>query len=159
MDYKLNAPAPTVLELLTTPKWLEARCIAMGEISASVKARKKADQITITMKRRVRRELPGMLAKVLSPESDIVLEEIWSVGDKGQATGSMTVELVGQPVRISAEFSLSVAGKGCTYRITHHAKSSVPFLGGSIEKFAQKQSEEACAQELDYLADFLKQAR
>jgi len=34
----------------------------------------------------------------------------------------------------------------------------VPFLGGSIEKFAQKKSEEACADELDYLADALKKA-
>ena len=66
---------------------------------------------------------------------------------------------VGQPVRLSAEFSLSAAGKGCVYDISHSAKSSVPFLGGSIEKFAQKQSEEACADELDYLTAALKKTK
>ncbi len=159
MEHKLNAPAQTVLDLLTNAKWLEARCLALGDISASVKTKKKAGQVTVTMQRHVRRELPGMLAKVLPSESDLVLEETWTLGDKGEASGSMTVELVGQPVKLSAEFSLAASGKGCVYRITHKAKSTVPFLGGSIEKFAQKQSEDACADELDYLTDFLKKAQ
>ena len=159
MQHKLNAPAQTVLDLLTNAKWLEARCLALGDISASVKTKKKAGQVIVTMHRRISRELPGMLAKVLPPESDMVLEETWTLGDKGEATGSMTVEMVGQPVRLGAEFSLSASGKGCVYDISHSAKSSVPFLAGSIEKFAQKKSEEACSDELEYLADALKKAK
>jgi len=54
---------------------------------------------------------------------------------------------------------LSAAGKGCVYGICHGAKCSVPFLGGSIEKFAKKQSEEACADELDYLTSALKKTK
>ncbi len=159
MQYKINAPVQSVLDLLTNAKWLEARCLALGDISASVKTKKKAGQCIVTMHRRVSRELPGILAKVLPPESDLVLEETWILGDKGEATGSMSVEMVGQPVRLSAEFSLRATGKGCVYDITHSAQSSVPFLGGSIQKFAQKQSEEACDDELEYLANALKMAK
>ena len=39
MQHKLNAPAQTVLDLLTNAKWLESRCLALGDISASVKTK------------------------------------------------------------------------------------------------------------------------
>jgi hypothetical protein len=158
MEQKFNVPAAVVLELLTNAKWLEARCLAMGELSASVKAKKKAGQIHVTMKRRLRRDLPGVLAKVLSPESDLVMEEVWTLEEGGEASGTMDVEIVGQPVRLNADFELLQSGKGCIYRITHRAKASVRLVGGTIERFATKQTEEACALELKYLADYLKKA-
>jgi len=158
MEQKFNASAATVLGLLTNAKWLEERCLALGEISASVKVKKKGGQIHITMQRRLRRELPGVLARVLSPESDLVMQEVWTLAEGGEASGSMDVEIVGQPVRLGADFALVQSGKGCIYRITHNAKSSVPLVSGAIERFAKKQTEEACAQEWKYLADHLKKA-
>ena len=140
MQSKFTAPAQTVLDLLTNAKWLEARCLALGDISASVKTKKKAGQVIVTMHRRISRELPGMLAKVLPPESGMVLDETWTLGDKGEATGSMTVEMVGQPVRLGAEFSLSASVKGAVYDISHSAQSSVPFLCGSLGKFTHNTS-------------------
>ena len=64
MEQKYGAPMDKVFTLLTDPKWLEARSLAVGELSASVKAKKKGGAVVLSMKRRVRRDLPGMLAKV-----------------------------------------------------------------------------------------------
>ncbi|MEY2953507.1 MAG: hypothetical protein RLZZ401_1594 [Pseudomonadota bacterium] len=156
MEQKYSAPTDKVFALLTDPKWLEARSLALGELSASVKAKKSAKGVALTMKRRVKRELPGLVAKVMPPEADLVFEEAWSAEADGARTGSLHMEAVGQPITMSAEFTLSPAGKGCIYSITHKCKSSVPLIGGVIAKFAQGQVEEGCADEFKYLVDYLK---
>jgi uncharacterized protein YndB with AHSA1/START domain len=156
MEQKYSAPMDKVFALLTDPKWLEARCLAVGELSASIKAKKKNGGVVIAMTRRVRRELPGVLARVMSPESDLVFEETWSAEEDGRRTGTLTMDAVGQPVRMTATFELAPSGKGCVYRITHKCKSGVPLIGGIVEKFAQEQVEEGCADEFRYLVDYLK---
>ncbi len=156
MEKKLNAPLDKVFGLLTDPKWLEARCLAMGELSANCKVKKAAGGATVTMKRRVRRELNAVISKVLNPESDIELVEQWSV-EKDRRGGTFTLQIVGKPISVTAEFELVPEGKGCIYRIQHHAKVQVPLIGGVVAKFVIGQTEQGCADELDYLADYLKQ--
>ncbi|MCU0924078.1 MAG: DUF2505 domain-containing protein [Burkholderiaceae bacterium] len=118
MKQKYNAPVNTVFALLTDPKWLELRGLALGELSAEVDAKKSAQGVQISMTRRVRRELPALVAKVLPSESTLQLAEIWTPVGGGYA-GTLSMEIDGQPVRMSAEFSLEPAGKGCVYRIEH----------------------------------------
>lgn len=157
MEQKYSAPADKVYALLTDPKWLEARCLALGELSASVKVKKAAGGgVVVTMKRRVERDLPALIAKVLPAESDLVLEEKWSAEEDGTRTGTMTLDIVGQPVTMSAEFELAPAGKGSVYRITHRCRSSIPLVGGTVAKFAQGQVESGCADEFAYLVRYLK---
>jgi Protein of unknown function (DUF2505) len=156
MEQKYSASADKVFALLTDPKWLEARSLALGELSASVKARKSGGGVALTMTRRVRRDLPGLLAKVMSPESDLVFEETWSAQSEGSRRGKLTMDAIGQPVKMTAEFELVPAGKGCLYRITHKCKSSVLLIGGAVEKFALGQVETGCADEFAYLVEYLK---
>ena len=156
MEQKYNAPMDKVFALLTDPKWLEARSLALGELSASVRAKKSGGSVLLTMKRRVRRDLPGLVARVLSPESDLVFGETWSAEDDGGRTGTLTMDAVGQPMKMTAEFELCPTAKGCVYRITHRCKCSVPLIGGVVEKFALGQIESGCADEFGYLVDYLK---
>src|SRR5262249_22721853 len=138
MEQKYAAPPDKVFSLLTDPKWLEARSLALGELSAKVKAKKSGGGVTRSMKRRVRRAMPGLVAKVLSPEADLVFEEVWSAPDDGGTrSGTLSMEALGQPVEMTATFELAPSGKGCIYRITHKCKSSVPLIGGAVEKIAQ----------------------
>lgn len=155
MEHKFTAPVDKVFGLLTHGKWLEERCNAMGEQNVSCKAAKKAGHATVTMKRRVSRELPPMLAKLMSPESDIELEEKWTPEGEGY-TGTLTMTLIGKPVKVSAEFALQPSGKGCIYTIQHKCKASIPFVGAVLEKFVMGQTEQGCQDELDYLATYLK---
>ena len=156
MEQKYSAPLDKVFALLTDPKWLEARSAALGELSASVKAKKAAGGVTLTMKRRVKRELPGLMARVMSSESDLAFTETWAAEAEGARQGTLEMEAVGQPVRMSASFELAPAGKGCVYRITHKCKASVPLIGGAVEKFALGQVEAGCADEFAYLVEYLK---
>lgn len=157
MEQHCSAPVETVYGLLTDPKWLEARCLALGETSATVKVRRAAGGATLTMKRRVRRELPALIAKVMASEADLAFEETWLAPVDGRRTGTLRMEVVGQPVTMRAEFELVPVGKGCIYRITHHCKSTVPLLGAAVARFALGQVEQTCTDELAYLAAHLKQ--
>jgi hypothetical protein len=154
MEKKFSAPADQVFQKLTDPKWLSARCLALGELSADVKARKTGG-IVLTSKRRVRRELNPMISKVLNPETDLEFDEHWTV-DGERRHGHYTMQIVGKPVTVTAEFELVPQGKGCVYRIEHKAKVRVPIIGGVVEKFVLEQTRQGCADELDYLADDLK---
>lgn len=157
MEQKYSAPAAKVFELLTDAKWLEARCLALGELSAKVKVKKTAKGgATVSMTRRVKRELPGVIAKVLPSESDIQFEETWTPDGEGGWDGTLAMDIVGQPVKIVAEFTLEDAGKGSVYKIEHLAKCSIPLVGGTVAKFAQQQVEQGCADEFKYTAAALK---
>ena len=154
MEVKLNATADHVFGLLTDPRWLEARSLAMGELSAKCSARKSGG-VQITMKRRVHRDLNAIVAKVINPDSEIEIVENWS-GDASRRTATYTLSLIGKPITVTADIELEAAGKACTYRIKHLAKAKVPLIGGVIEKFMIGETEKGCAEELTYLADFLK---
>jgi hypothetical protein len=155
VERKFSAPVDKVYGLLIDPKWLETRCLALGELSANCKTKKAASGATVTMKRRVHRELNAVISKVLNPDSDIELVEQWSV-DQGSRSGSFTMQVVGKPITVTAEFELAPEGKGCVYRIQHHCKVQVLLIGGVVAKFVLGQTEQGCADELDYLADYLK---
>ena len=49
MEQKYGAPPDKVFALLTDPKWLEACSLALGELSASGKARKSGGTVALTM--------------------------------------------------------------------------------------------------------------
>ncbi len=154
MEQKFNTTADHLFELLTNGKWLEERCLAMGELSAKCKT-KKSDGLQVTMNRRVHRDLPAMVAKVINPDSDIEIVERWS-GTAAKRTASYILTIVGKPITVTADIELEATGKSCVYRITHQAKVKVPLIGGVIEKFVIAETEKGCGDELTYLADYLK---
>lgn len=151
MEQKLNATVDKVFALLTDPKWLEARSLALGEMSAKVKTKKTAKGAQVSMVRRIRRDLPALVAKVLASESDMHFEEVWTRDGEGYS-GTWTMEVVGQPVKATAEFSLVPSGKGCVYAIVHSTSCGIAFVGGAVAKYAQGQIEAGAQAEFDYLA-------
>jgi hypothetical protein len=160
MEQKYAASVEKVFALLTDPRWLQERSAALGELSAKVKAKKGGGGVVLTMHRRVKRDLPGLVAKVLSSEADLVFEETWSAAaEDGSRTGTLTMDAVGQPVKMTAKFELVPSGKGSVYRIKHACKSSVPIIGGVVEKFALGQVESGCADEFAYLVGELKKRK
>ena len=155
MEQKYAAPIDKVFALLTDPKWLEARCLALGELSAKVKAKKSAKGVSLAMTRHVKRDLPSLIAKVMPSESDLQFDETWTKDGEGYS-GTLAMDVVGQPLKMTAEFSLQPSGKGCVYSIEHKTKCSIPLVGGTVAKFAQGQIETGCADEFTYLVKFLK---
>jgi hypothetical protein len=92
----------------------------------------------------VRRELDAMLCKLFSSQAELEFEEHWSV-DGERRHGRCTMQIVGKPVSVTAEFELLPQGKGCVHRIEHQAKARVPLIGGVVEKFVLEQTRQGCA--------------
>ncbi len=156
IEQKFNASLARVYDLLTDAQWLEQRCLDLGELAATVKVKKTSKGASVTMKRRIKRDVPALVAKVLKPEGDMHIDESWSPDDDDGHSGSLSLDIVGQPIKISAEFSLRASGKGCVFTIQHTAKCGVPLIGGAVEKFALSQVEKGCADELAYVVKHLK---
>ena len=158
MQVKYNAALETVYGHLTDPKFLKARSLELGELSADCKVRKQGKGHAVTMTREVRRELPSFLAKLFNPIQTIVIEEHWSDDEDGGKQATYRLDITGQPVEVTADISLKPSGKGCVYEIRHRCKARIPFIGGQIEKFVLGQTEAGCKDELDYLNALLKKS-
>lgn len=155
MEQRYSAPIEQVFGLLTDPKWLEARSRALGELSSKVKTRKTGKGVSVSMMRHVKCDLPVRVAKVLPAELDLQFEEAWTPAEAG-FHGAYSMEILNQPVKATAEFTLESNGKGCVYRILHHAKCKIPLLGGAAARYVQAHVETSCAAEFAYLVDWLK---
>ena len=101
------------------------------------------------MKRQVERSLPSFAQKLFNSVQVINLREEWQKNGDGYQ-GSYQIEIEGQPVSISADFSLSVKGDGASYSITHHCKAKIPIIGKKIEKYIQGQTEDGAREELTH---------
>jgi hypothetical protein len=151
MHYEFLYDIESVLSLLTDPDFLVDRCLHLGEMEASCEVEEQGEITTITMTRKLERDLPGFLAKMMDPIQVINLQEQWQQNGEESWKGDYSFEVEGQPVTIGASFELYATDTGCCYTITHRAKAKIPLLGRRIEKYIQGQAEEGCTAELAYL--------
>ena len=140
----------TVWEILSDPQFRVDRSEALGEFNAECEVETEDDSATVTMSRDVERELPSVLAKVFNSRQSLSFVEQWQWDGEGW-TGTLQVEVQGQPVKISADFSLKPDGDGCVYEITHYCKAKIPLVGGKVEKFVLAETDKGAEEELDYL--------
>ena len=66
--------------------------------------------------------MKALLASVMPSESDILFTETWASDGAGGWDGELDMQIPGQPVSLSAEFTLAASGKGCVYAIEHEAQ-------------------------------------
>lgn len=148
--YSFHAGADTVFEMLTDPDFLVQRCVALGEKNIQCDVEMEGRKTRVVLARTIKQDLPAVLAKLFGDENRMVMTENWeSIGNSWM--GSYKVEVQGQPVVLSAKFTLKPAGEGCEYRIDYTCKASIPLVGGKVEAFILGQTEEGMRREMDYL--------
>jgi len=140
-----------VFNLLTDPQFLVDRCLDLGELEASCEVEQQGDTAVINLTRKLKRNLPRFLAKIMDPVQTIQMREQWQPDGEGGWNGDYTFTVQGQPVSVGARFELCSTDSGCRYSIAHRVKADIPLIGRRIEKYIQGQAEEGCAAELDYL--------
>ena len=151
---KFDHDAETVFKLLTDPDFLTERNLAIGEISAEYEKEEDGEEITLIAVRKVRRALPGVLAKVFDPVNIMDMTETWYADGDGWS-GDWSLEVRGQPVTVTGHFELVPSGSGCHYSVSHKAKAKIPLLGGKIEKYILGQTSDGATDELEYLRKHL----
>jgi hypothetical protein len=148
--HSFNADADTVFNLLTDAETLVERCKALGEKNISCSAEEQGRKTVVQLTRTVKRELPKVLAAMFSDENTLKMNEQWeSIGSTYM--GSYTVEVVGQPVALSAKFKLKPSTDGCDYSIDYQCKASIPLVGKKVEEFIISQTAGGLEQEMNWI--------
>ena len=151
-EFEHNVQA--VYDALTTPEFLVDRSLALRELSAECEVEKGEECTTITMVREVRRDLPGILAKLFDPVQVMDMTEKWRPDGDGWR-GNWTLTVRGQAVTILGSFELAPTSTGCRYSVSHQARAKIPFVGNQVEKYILGQTVKGANDELEYLRDYL----
>ncbi len=152
--YKFNSDVETVFELLTDPDFLVERSMELGELSADCEVIEEGDEIKVIQNREVERDLPAFFAKMFDPVQKIEMVETWIEAGDGYS-GTLSYDVIGQPVTITGKFALKPKGKGCEYTVEHTPKAKIPLIGKRVEKFIAGQTAEGVVKELDYAKEKL----
>lgn len=149
LTYDFPKDCQTVFELLTNSDFLTERSLAIGETKATCDITKEGSKTIVSMHREVTRNLPSFAAKLFSAVQVLKMKEVWEPEGEG-FRGEYKIEIEGQPVAISATFSLQPSGSGSTYKIQHGSKAKIPLIGKKIEKFIASQTADGCTTEINY---------
>ncbi len=155
IKYQFSADARTVYEKLTSADFLKSRCESLGEIKVSCTSSEKNGVKTVILDRTIRRDLPAILAKMFNPENRTVMTEKWQ--EEGDIyKGSYEIDVIGQPVKLFATFTLANNAKGSLYTIDHSCKARIPLVAKHVERFVVSQLSDGFNKEMDVLEKSLK---
>lgn len=155
LEFTFDQDVNTVFNLITDPDFIVERCVALGEVEADCDVEDYEDKTVVTIRRVVSRDLPAFLAKLFDTQQTLKMVETWNKdGENWQ--GEYRVDVEGQPVTVTAKFSLEAKGSGSLYRIQHKAKANIPLIGGKVEKFILGNTESGAGAELEYTQNALK---
>lgn len=140
-----------VFGLITDPDFLVERSLAIGELEAECEVEQYEGETTLNMKRRVERDLPGVLASLFDSSQTLLWEEKWTVDGDGYK-GDYRISIDGVPVTIDASFSLNPTAAGCEYLLQHKAKVKIPLFANKVEKYVIKNISQDLQKEMDFLA-------
>ncbi len=148
--YQFAHDVDEVFSRLTDPDFLVQRCIDLGDLDAESSVEPNGRKTIVMLTRRVKRELPKILAKLFGDENTISIVETWEeIGSTKM--GSFTADIEGQPVSLTAKFKLKPTESGCEYTADYKCKASIPLVGKKVEEFALSQTEGDLRKEMDYL--------
>lgn len=108
------------LEVLGLPKYQVLESAQQG------------DEFRIKIERKVPLEAPGMVKKVVPVESTVVSEERWN---RKTRSGVVNVQPQGIPVKMSCTATVKDEGAGSVVTYVWDVSSSIPMIGGQLEKF------------------------
>ncbi|WP_133300547.1 DUF2505 domain-containing protein [Seongchinamella sediminis] len=150
IEYQIECDAGTVFQYLTDRDFLVERIEALGEDPPTVKVSRKGKSVEIKLQRVRHLKLPAVAARIVGDDQRFEMIERWRADGDGW-TGDYTLDVVGVPARIEAEFELRPAADGCVYSISHSPRVNVPLVGKKLEAILRRETEQGCDAEIDYL--------
>jgi hypothetical protein len=153
-DYSLA----TVHGVFTDPEFYQKKFEGIGDRNVQVLEFGEDEQGTgfwIELTREVRSDVPGLLKKLLGEWNALKQVEYWYENEGGYRND---IELTsdGVPIQISGFMQLNGDGDSCVNRVEMQIKSSLPILGGQLEKFAAGDTQSGLEKEYDFISSYLE---
>ncbi len=150
VSYSFESDVETIFEYLTDPDFLVERCVSLGEKDIECEVETDGRKTTVRIERTIKRDLPKVLAKLFGDENRMIMTEHWEeVG--ASMLGKYNVEVVGQPVTLTANFKLEPSESGSVYSVDYKCRAKIPMVGKKVEDFILGQTEDGMRKEMDFL--------
>ena len=132
----------TVFAMLRDPEYVQAKCDATGSLETTAEVSDASDgTVTIVSTRVLPAQVPDVARKFVGDTISATETQVWSAAaPDGSRTATVEVEFSG-PLGFTGTLSLRPAGQGTEVITDGKFKASVPFVGGTIESEAAKQTE------------------
>jgi hypothetical protein len=134
ISYPRSTPEQ-VFALAVDPKFREAVCEATRALDYDVDVdRRRDDTATITISRTVPAEVPDFVKKFVGETVDVLQIEEWAAPDvNGQRRADLTVQIKGQPAKMTGTAITEAVGQGARTSIRGDLRVSLPLVGKRIE--------------------------
>lgn len=128
--------------LLADPTYIEAKCAATGSLRSEVTTSgDPGAAITITTERVLPAQVPAVARSFVGETIDVTEVQEWSGPDAaGSRSAIVTVRFSG-PLRFEGTADLRPTDTGCSITTQGRLTAKVPFVGGTIEEEAARQTE------------------
>lgn len=153
--HEYDHPVDEVYAAFTDPDFYIAKFEGIGDRGVQVVDDGEDDDgFWVETYREVPADVPGVLRKFLSEWNAMTQTENWSANEDGYYN---QLELIskGVPLDISGEMFLSGDGESSVNRVVMYLKSSVPLLGGQLEKFGAVRTREGLDAEYEFIQGYL----
>ena len=136
IDYP--ADVGTVAEMLADDEFVRRKIEASKALEGSHDVYRDGAAFTVTTRRTMPTdEMPARFRSLVGQSLEVRLVEAWQEpGPDGTRRGTLSLDIVGAPVRVTGALGLAPAARGATQSFAGEVTASVPLFGGPIEKAA-----------------------
>jgi len=130
------ASPEAVFAMLTDEAFLKQVCEATGAVKHEVDVQENSLGASVTTRRELPTDqIPDFIKRFVGQTLTVLRVDLWeAAAPDGSRQGTITVEIVGAPVRMTGTLSLRPDGEGTVENVDGDLKASVPLIGGKIEK-------------------------
>lgn len=140
-----------VAAMLADPGFSDQVASRMGSTAASVDIDGDAGgAFTVTTVRTLPTDgFPDIARRFVGSSVDVRQVDQWAAPDAdGTRSGSITVEIVGAPLRLTGTMTLTPDGDGTRQSIDGDLRAGVPLIGGKLERAAEPAIHAAIRQQI-----------
>jgi Protein of unknown function (DUF2505) len=118
-----------VYAMMTDQKYLDEVCVASGSLTYHVSVDGSTTRTSRTL------PAPDSAARFTGPQLTVDEEVVWGdPSSDGSRSGTVTMTVLGQPVKFRGRLQLSAGGRGSVVEITGDLKVAIPLLGKKLEE-------------------------
>lgn len=153
------ADAFRTFDVLTNREYIEAKCVATGSLRTAIEiSGDAASAITVRTERLLPANVPAVAKSFVGDTIDVTEVQEWSAPDRdGSRSAIVTVKFSG-PLRFEGTADLRATPEGCAIQTLGRLTAKVPFVGGTIEEEAARQTEKYLRVEESLAAAWLGRA-
>jgi hypothetical protein len=118
-----------VYAMMTDRRYLDEVCVASGSLNYHVSVDGSTTKTSRTL------PAPDSAARFTGPQLTVDEEVVWGdPSSDGSRSGTVTMTVLGQPVKFRGRLQLSAGGRGSVVDITGDLKVAIPLLGKKLEE-------------------------